>query len=122
MSHIVSIQTRLHDPDAVGAACQRLGLPSPVQGTAKLFSGDVTGLLVQLPGWKYPAVIDTTTGAVQFDNFEGRWGDHAQLDRLLQMHAVEKAKLEARKKGYLVTEQTISGGAIKLQIIEGAHA
>jgi len=50
------------------------------------------------------------------------WGDQAQLDRLLQMYAVEKAKLEARKKGYTVTEQTVSGGAIKLQIIEGAHA
>lgn len=73
MSHIVSIQTRLHDPVAVGAACQRLGLPAPVHGTAKLFSGDATGLLVQLPGWQYPAVIDTTTGNVQFDNFEGHW-------------------------------------------------
>lgn len=50
------------------------------------------------------------------------WGDQAQLDKLLQMYAVEKAKLEARKKGYTVTEQTVSGGAIKLQIIEGAHA
>lgn len=121
MSHIVSIQTRLHDPVAVGAACQRLGLPAPVQGTAKLFSGDATGLLVQLPGWQYPAVIDTTTGTVQFDTYEGHWGEQAQLDKLLQMYAVEKAKLEARKKGYTVTEQTVSGGSIKLQIIEGAH-
>jgi len=32
---------------------------------------------------------------------------------------VEKAKLEARKKGYTVTEQTINDGSIKLQIIEG---
>jgi hypothetical protein len=121
MSHIVSIQTRLHDPVAVGAACQRLGLPSPVRGTAKLFSGEATGLLVQLPGWQYPAVIDTATGTVQFDNFEGHWGEQAQLDRLLQMYAIEKAKLEARKKGYTVTEQSVSGGSIKLQIIEGAH-
>jgi hypothetical protein len=59
MSHIVTIQTKVHDPAAVAAACRRLQLPAPVQGTAELFSGQATGLLVQLPGWQYPAVIDT---------------------------------------------------------------
>jgi hypothetical protein len=39
MSHIVTIQTKVHDPAAVSAACQRLGLPAPTQGTAQLFSG-----------------------------------------------------------------------------------
>ena len=28
MSHIVSIQTKVHDPTAVAAACQRLGQPA----------------------------------------------------------------------------------------------
>src|SRR5207249_10268975 len=37
MSHLVTIETRIHDPVAVGAACQRLGLPAPIQGTAQLF-------------------------------------------------------------------------------------
>ena len=48
MSHVVTVQTKIHDPVAVGAACQRLNLPAPVQGTAKLFSGEVTGLLTAL--------------------------------------------------------------------------
>lgn len=30
------------------------------------------------------------------------------------------AKIEARRKGYQVREQTIEGGSIKLQIIEGS--
>jgi hypothetical protein len=119
MSHIVSIQTRIYDPVAVRAACQRLGLAAPTQGTASLFSGEATGLIVQLPGWQYPTVIDTLTGTVKFDNFEGHWGDQAHLDRFLQMYAVEKAKLEARKKGYRVTEQALQDGSIKLQLIEG---
>ena len=54
MSHVVSIQTQLHDPAAVVAACRRLQLPAPVPGTAKLFSGAATGWIVQLPGWRYP--------------------------------------------------------------------
>jgi hypothetical protein len=120
MSHIVSIQTKVHDPTAIAAACQRLSLAAPVQGTAKLFSGECTGLMVQFPGWQYPAVIDTQTGTVKFDNFEGHWGDQQHLDKFLQMYAVERAKLEARKKGYTVSEQSLNDGAIKLQIIEGA--
>jgi hypothetical protein len=73
MSHIVTIQTKVRDPAAVAAACVRMNLPAPAAGTAKLFGGEVTGLLVQLPGWQYPAVVDLVNGEVRFDNFEGRW-------------------------------------------------
>jgi hypothetical protein len=119
MSHIVTIRTKVHDLAAVAVACDRLSLPAPRQGTAQLYSGEVTGLLVQLPDWVYPAVIDTTTGEVRLDNFEGRWGEQAHFDHFLQMYAVEKAKLEARKKGYAVIEQQRENGSIRLQIVEG---
>jgi hypothetical protein len=119
MSHIVTIQARLYDPPAIEAACRRIGLAEPVQGTAKLYSGEVSGLLIQLPGWTYPVVVDTLTGLVRFDDFEGAWGDRSHLDRFLQMYAVERAKLEARKKGHTVTETQLENGSIKLQIQEG---
>jgi hypothetical protein len=73
MSHIVTVQTKLHDPAAVAAACRRLGLPEPVRGTAKLFEGEATGLLVRLPEWLYPVVVDTVTGQARYDNFGGSW-------------------------------------------------
>jgi hypothetical protein len=119
MSHIVRLQTRLYDPAAIAAACGRLGLPQPVQGTAKLYSGEASGLLLQLSGWQFPAVIDLGSGVVQYDNYEGVWGDQAHLDRFLQAYAVEKAKMEARKKGYAVSEQTLADGSIRVQISEG---
>ena len=71
MSHIVTIQTKVHDPHAVAAACRRLNLAAPVQGTAKLYSGETEGLVVRFPGWQYPAVIDPLTGTVRYDNFNG---------------------------------------------------
>jgi hypothetical protein len=71
MSHIVTIQTKVHDPHAVGAACRRLNLAAPVPGTAQLYSGEANGLVVQFPGWQYPAVIDPLTGTVRYDNFQG---------------------------------------------------
>jgi hypothetical protein len=118
MSHLVKIPTQIRDQAAVAAACERLGLPASVHGTAQLYGGAVTGLLVQLPGWLYPLVIDTATGNVQFDNFNGRWGDQAQFDSFLQRYAVEVARLEARKQGHTFTEQATQGGSIKVQIIE----
>jgi hypothetical protein len=120
MSHLVTIQTKVRDPAALAAACQRLGVSAPVQGTARLYSGAATGWLVQLPGWQYPVVFDPATGEVHYDNYQGHWGEQAQLARFLQLYAVEKTKLEARKKGYPVHEQTLPNGSIRLQIVEGA--
>jgi hypothetical protein len=120
MSHLVSLQTKLQDAAALSAACQRLNLDPPQHGTAQFYSGEAEGLLVQLSGWQYPIVIDTLSGVVRYDHFEGRWGDQERLDHFLQLYAVEKAKLEARKKGYTFSEQSLQDGSIKLNIIEGA--
>lgn len=116
MSHVVTIQTQVKDAAAVRAACQRLGLPAPVQGTTRLFSGEVTGLAVQLQDWVYPVVADLASGTLKFDDFGGRWGDQRHLDRFLQAYACERAKAEARRRGHQVVEQQLTDGSIKLTI------
>jgi len=116
VSHIVTIKTEVRDAAAVQAACRRLGLPASEQGTVKLFSGEATGLAVRLPDWTYPVVCDTQSGQIQFDNFNGRWGDQKELDRFMQAYAIERAKQEARRRGHSTTEQTLSDGSIKLTI------
>ncbi|QEG41336.1 hypothetical protein [Roseimaritima ulvae] len=122
MSHVVEIATKVRDPLAVRAGCHRLGLGAPVEGEFKLFSQTVRGLAVQLNQWRYPVVFDTAAGNVQYDNYEGRWGDPLQLDTFLQAYAVEKAKLEARKQGYSVSEQSLPDGSIKLTVGAGGAA
>ena len=122
MSHLVTIKTEIRDAAAVRAACQRLGLAEPVHDTVKLFSGEVTGLAVKLPDWQYPVVCDTASGQVRYDNFNGRWGDQKHLDKFMQAYAVEKAKLEARRRGHATTEQTLADGSIKLVISVGGAA
>lgn len=116
MSHIVSIKTEIRDAEAVKAACVRLGLEEPVEGTARLFEGEATGLLVKLPDWVYPAVLDTATGQVRFDTYEGQWGDRKHLDRLVQTYAICKATIEAKKRGHTVFEQPLPDGSVKLTI------
>jgi len=59
---------------------------------------------------------------IQFDNFGGHWGDQAKLDKFLQAYAAEKAKIEARKRGHSVTEQSLADGSIKLTIEVGGGA
>jgi len=122
MSHIVQIKTEVRDGIAVQAACQRLGLEAPVLGTVTLFATEATGLLVRLPDWIYPVVFDTRSGQVRFDNYGGRWGEQVQLDQFLQAYAVEKTKIEARRKGHIVFEQTLDNGSIKLTVTVGGAA
>jgi len=98
LSHIVTIQTKVHDPAAV-TAC----LPAsrfvcacawhyPASSVEK-----ATGSDRQASWLEYPAVIDVLTGLCVTTNFNGHWGDQQQLNRFLQSYAVEKTKLEARK-------------------------
>jgi len=116
MSHIVTIETQVRDPVAVRSACDRLRLPPSTEGTFQLYSSRATGLGVQLPEWRYPVVCDTTTGKLAYDNFGGRWGDPARLNEFMQAYAVEKARLEARRRGHSVVEQSLADGSIKLTV------
>jgi len=119
--HNVTIETEIRDPVALASACQRLGLDQPVQGEADIFAEKASGWIVRLPGWTYPAVIDTDARKIHCDTYNGKWGEQSELDRLLQAYATEKAKLEARRAGHSVTEQDLPDGSIKLTIsMEGA--
>lgn len=116
MSHIVTVRTQVRDRDAVNRACQRLQLKEPVVGETKVFTATKKGLLVRLKDWEFPVVCDLISGTVEYDNYEGHWGAPERLGEFLQMYAVEKATLEARKRGHSVVEQPLEDGSIRLVI------
>ena len=122
MSHVVEIKTEVRDEAAVQAACTRLQLPTPESKTVRLFSATATGLCVQLPGWSYPVVANLQTGALQYDNYGGHWGEQSRLNQFLQAYAVEKAKIEARKKGHSVSETRLHDGSIRVTVRVGGAA
>ena len=122
MSHIVSIRTQVRDVSALQAACRRLSLKAPVDGTAKLYAASASGQVVELPGWHYPVVFDLSSGQAHYDTFNGAWGDEALLGRLLQAYAAEKARIEARRTGMTVTEQTLPDGSLRLTLQETGGA
>jgi len=122
VSHIVTIQTEVRDPAAIHAACDRLKLPAPRRGTAKLFTTEATGVIVTLPRWRFPVVCRTEVGAIVVDNYGGKWGEQQELDRFLQAYAIEKTRLEARKQVHDVVEQALVDGSIKLTVCLGGAA
>ena len=113
MSHIVEIKTEVRDEQAVKAACARLNLAPPVNKSARLFNETVSGLCIELPGWQYPIVANLQTGQLQYDNYNGHWGEQKHLNAFLQGYAVEKSKIEARKKGHSVSETRLEDGSIR---------
>ena len=122
MSHVVEIKTEVRDEQAVRAACVRLQLTPPEQKAVLLFSATARGLCVQLPQWQYPVVINLQTGQTQYDNYGGAWGKQAQLNSFLQAYAVEKAKIEARKKGHSCSETRLEDGSIRVTVKVGGAA
>ena len=122
MSHVVEIKTEVRDEAAVKAACVRLQIPTPEHKTVRLFNATATGLCVQLPNWSYPVVANLQTGQLQYDNYQGHWGEQKYLNSFLQGYAVEKAKIEARKKGHTCSETRLEDGSIKVTIRVGGAA
>lgn len=114
MSHVVSIKAQVKDLNAVKAACARLQLAAPVAGVHRVFVGSLEGLGVRLPGWSFPVVFNLTTGEAKFDNYGGTWGKQVELDKFMQAYAIEKAKAEARRKGFRVAEASQPDGSIRL--------
>ncbi|QDT16645.1 DUF1257 domain-containing protein [Alienimonas californiensis] len=119
MSHVVTIETKLRDPAALSAACERLGLPEPRTETVKFFDGaEQSGLAVRPPGFVYPVLIGEE-GAVRCDTDEGRWGDNAFLGRLKQAYALEAAKLQAKARGHRISETSLPDGGVRLTVTAG---
>ena len=122
MSHIVEIKTEVRDEAAVKTACVRLQIPTPEHKTVRLFNATATGLCIQLPNWSYPVVANLQTGQLQYDNYGGNWGEQKHLNSFLQAYAVEKSKIEARKKGHMVSETSLQDGSIRVTVKVGGAA
>jgi hypothetical protein len=116
VSHTVTIKTKITDPTAIQAACQRLKLPQPIKGEVILFDRKAQGIGVQLEGWRFPICIEAD-GSLLYDTFGGFWGSPDKLDQFQQTYAVCKATIEARKQGYHCSESVLADGSIRLNVM-----
>jgi len=121
MSHTTTIDLQFKHEAAILAAARELNLPVPVRGTASLYQAkdkNLSGLIVRLPGWKYPVIIDTATGTgtAKYDNFNGVWGKQEELNKFKQLYGVHAAQNLLRQQGKTFTRKTLTNGSIQLTI------
>ena len=122
MSHTATVKTELRSRQMIQRAAKAMKLECSVgdftqtfyQGTPQ--KGDV---LVKLPGWSYPVLINTKTAEVHFDNFNGIWGEAARLDDLIQEYSLLTAEDELQQfvlEGWTITRQKQPNGDVQLII------
>ncbi|MDD2708127.1 MAG: DUF1257 domain-containing protein [Verrucomicrobiae bacterium] len=125
MSHFVTVNTQIKDITALRTACEEMGLALIANAEARGFSTHKTrgDYIIKLKGPYDIALNKQKDGAYGLTT--DWWGSYVEKEvgknygRLLQLYAVHKATIEARKKGHLVkrqTRQTIEGEVINLLI------
>ena len=99
-SHTTTIKSEFKDNDRLGAAAAAMGGKVLGMGTHKLYSESKTGFGFTLPGWSYPIVCEAN-GSLAFDNFNGRWGNQADLERLKCEYVIATAEQAAMAQGWM---------------------
>ncbi len=107
MSHTAIYEAVLSDKEALIKALKKLGLTYH-EGVARLYQTVEKGVVVNLPGWRYPVVV-REDGTVAYDNYNGNWGNIEKLHELNTTYAIEQAKMNAQKRGYRVKEYNVKG-------------
>jgi hypothetical protein len=110
-SHTVTVQVDFKDLDMLQKALKAIGGIWKGWGKHKLFDieklgrGDaepiklVEGYGFRLPGWTYDCVL-SKSGELSYDNYDGRWGDQAELDKLKVGYTVEVCQRAATLYGW----------------------
>jgi hypothetical protein len=121
MSHFVAIKTSVRDVNALRKACEELGLELLEKGTARGYAKNVIkgDYVIRLKGPYDIAVnLDLESGSygLSTDWYAGHVEKEVGKDysRLLQLYAVHKTQIEARKKGLSCRRLSLADGSVKM--------
>ena len=121
MSHFTTIETQIRDTEALRAACTELGLELIPNSEARGYYTQTTKgeYVIRLKGPYDVALNRQPDGAYAMttDWFNGEVEREVgpNFGKLTQLYAVNKATIEARKKGWTVQRKQV-GDNIKLTI------
>ena len=115
-SHTMKVAVEFRNLLALEKAATKIGAVSLGVGNHELYEDTAHGHGIRLDKWAYPLVVDIDstgkiTGELSFDNYNGQWGDIAQLDRLKGAYAVELARQTAQDEGW-ITEDNPDGSLL----------
>ncbi|MGB9886489.1 MAG: DUF1257 domain-containing protein [Moorellales bacterium] len=139
MSHFTAVQAEIRDLEAAYLAALRCGAVEVLANApCRWFYGqEQKEIVIRLPG-KYDAALERQadgTWRLTADWYRGHVARHlgAEGSRFLQLYAVEKAKLEAKRRGFSVVEEQVGedvvvrisdpvGGALRVWCSPGGQA
>lgn len=116
-SHTTTIKSEFKDHDILAGAVRGMGGKVLGMGTHKLYSESKTGFGFTIPGWSYP-IIAEANGSLAFDNFNNRWGDVADLERLKDEYVISTAEMAAISQGWAVQRE---GSSLTIFHPTGGH-
>jgi hypothetical protein len=122
MSHFATVETQVRDAAALKNACAEMGLQVLENAVGRGYgSNTVKGdLVIRLKGPYDIALNRQPNGSYGLTT--DWWGGHVEAEvgkdygKLLQLYAVHKASIEARRKGLTVRRQALGDGSVKLVI------
>jgi hypothetical protein len=113
MSHRTTVKTEFRDPVRLALACDHLGITyQRGEFRERFYQRDDFGegdFKMKLKGWEYPVVVNTKTGEVHFDNYNGDWGDIERLNDVDMKYRESIVMDEAQLlilEGYSITTTT----------------
>lgn len=120
MSHWTTVKIEVRDLNALRHALSELKLELRGKGPARYYEGTTEfDAVIPLPGRYDIGLTKTEAGyslhADWHDNQVAPYVGH-EFKKLVQLYGVQKATIEAHKKGLTVTRTVQSNGAIKLAI------
>lgn len=100
MSHTVKVKVQLSDTDSLSAAVIAMGGSLLGVASHKLYGGNVQGFGFRLPNWRYPLVLQPS-GELAYDDYNGRWGNVSDIDKLTGRYAIHRAHQAAEQLGWM---------------------
>ena len=123
MSHFVAIKTSVRDVNALRKACEELGLELLEKGTARGYSRNTIkgDYVIRLTG-PYDIAVNQDKESGSYGFSTDWYAGHVEKEvgagyaKLLQLYAIHKTQIEARKKGLTCRRQQLGDGSIKISI------
>jgi len=123
MSHFVAIKTSVRDVNALRKACEELGLALLEKTTARGFARNTLkgDYVIRLKG-PYDIAVNMDKESGSYGLSTDWYAGHVEKEvgtgyaRLLQLYAIHKTQIEARKKGLSCRRLSLADGSVKIMI------
>lgn len=97
--------TSVRNPVALAATCREEGINPPKQQSVRLDAKRLSGLVIYLPGMRFPVVVDVRTGLIFYHRLDNAFQPYALLMRFIYRFYAVQARLKRNENGAAETQQ-----------------